>query len=85
MKIIAQDVFTALYDAFKKLDAIDVEKPELTAARAEIEAYHNSVANAQTEVEQTLKAGSELLDKYVDSRIKTMIQRMIRNGDIKGS
>jgi len=84
MKITAQDVFTALYEAFRKLQTISpLEQPELTASKVEVQAYNESLVTAQTEVEKTLKEGSELFDKYVDGRVRAMIQKMIRNGDLK--
>lgn len=84
MKLTAKDIFTALYEAFDKLDKLEPpEEPELTADRVEIEVYQERLAKAQREVENTLEEGAKLLDKYVDSRVKRMILKMKENGELK--
>lgn len=64
MKTTAQDVFTAFYEAFHKLHNIEPinNEPE-------------SFKLLEKEVENTLKACSDLLEKYVDSRINKALKK----------
>lgn len=84
MKTNAQDVFTALYEVFHKLDKLKgPEEPDLTANRIEIEVYKERLRAAQKEVEDVLLEGSKLLDKYVDGRVKKVIAKMKYDGELK--
>jgi len=84
MKITAQDIFIALYDAFHKLEKMTgPEEPELTATNAAIETYNDRVKQAQKEVEVVVAEGATILDKYVDGRIKKIIAKMKYDGELK--
>lgn len=85
MRTTAQDVFTALYEAFHKLDTIKApEPPEVNAAPAALEVYKERLDAADKEVQNVLDEGSKLLERFVDSRIKKMIAKMIYDGELKG-
>ena len=84
MKITAQDVFTALYETFYKLQIIQgPEELDSSADKIEIEVYEARLAAAQKDVENTLLQGAQLLDKYVDGRIKKIITKMKYDGELK--
>lgn len=85
MKIIAQDIVTILYETFHKLEMISgpVEPDFLVADKIEIDVYEARLVDAQNEVENILLEGSQLLDRYVDSRIKKIIAKMKYGGELK--
>lgn len=84
MKITPTDVFLAFYETFRKLEQINPgDEPELVASNVEVEIYKEKVAKAEKEVEKTLEEGSQLLEKYVDNRIKKIINRMKESGTLK--
>jgi hypothetical protein len=84
MKTVAQDVFTALYGAFRKLDTITgPEEPEEDAALVAIEVYRERMKKAQLEVQGVLDAGAKILDRYVENRVKKVIAKMKYDGELK--
>lgn len=84
MKTVAQDVFTALYECFRKLDAIKApETPEEDAAPQAVDFYNERVKKAQQDVEAVLEEGAKVLDRYVENRIRKSIARMKYDGELK--
>lgn len=67
-KITAEDVFTSFYEAFNKLQQLNPGESE------------EEKQVAQVEVETTLKECSQLLEKYVDFRVKKTIKKLYSNG-----
>jgi len=83
MKSSAKDVFATLYEAFHKLDTIKPpDEPDLTASRVEIEVYEERLAKAHADVAKILEDGAKLLDRYVDGRIRKIIEKKIYDGDL---
>lgn len=84
MKVTPADVFLAFNEIFRKLEQINPgEEPELEATNIEVEIYKARVVKAEKEIEKTLEEGSQILEKYVDNRIKKIINRMKENGALK--
>lgn len=84
MKITAQDVFTVLYEAFHKLEIIQgPDEPGLDSDEIELEVYKERIVMAQKEVEVILLQGSQLLERYIDNRIKKIITKMKYDGELK--
>lgn len=82
MKTNAKDVFFALYESFHRLDAIKAPKePEPTASNVEVAVYEERLAQANEEVAKILEEGAKLLDRYVDNRIKKIVDKMKYDGD----
>ncbi len=83
MKITSQDVFTALYEAFHKLEMIKgPDEPELDD-KIQADIYKVRMDAAQKEVENILIQGSQMLERYVDGRIKRLIAKMKYEGELK--
>lgn len=83
MKTLGQDVFTALYDAFRRLDKIKgPDEPETDAAPQAFDVFKERVSAAQKEVETILDEGAKLLDRYVENRVKKVIAKMKYDGEL---
>lgn len=84
MKTAAQDVFTTLYEAFRKLETITgPEEPEEDAAPAALEVYQARMRKAQLDVQAVLDDGAKVLDRYVENRVKKIIAKMKYDGELK--
>jgi hypothetical protein len=83
MKTIGQDVFTALYEAFRKLDKLKgPDEPEQDAAPQAFDVYSERVLASQKEVETILDDGAKMLDRYVENRVKKIIAKMKYDGEL---